>query len=134
MIMLICQTDSRIAQSYPICAKKRLDLSASAKSNHQPDWPTKVQSEGGDMRTRDLDEAIDAVAVTDVVEEIPVLVPGLIRRAERFMADNAATPITVSDVAAHLGDKPAVTTGGIPPVACHDTECVPQAGQIAAGA
>jgi transcriptional regulator GlxA family with amidase domain len=27
----------------------------------------------------------------------------VIRRAERFMADNAATPITVSDVAAHLG-------------------------------
>jgi AraC-like DNA-binding protein len=29
--------------------------------------------------------------------------PGLVRRAERFMADNADTPITVSDVAAHLG-------------------------------
>ena len=55
------------------------------------------------MRTRDLDEAIDAVTVTETVEDTPVLVPGLIRRAERFMADNAATPITVSDVAAHLG-------------------------------
>ena len=30
-------------------------------------------------------------------------VPGIVRRAERFMADNADTPITVSDVAAQLG-------------------------------
>jgi AraC-like DNA-binding protein len=30
-------------------------------------------------------------------------VPGIVRRAERFMADNADTPITMSDVAAHLG-------------------------------
>jgi AraC-like DNA-binding protein len=30
-------------------------------------------------------------------------VPGVVRRAERFMADSADTPITVSDVAAHLG-------------------------------
>lgn len=30
-------------------------------------------------------------------------VPGLVRRAERFMVDNAETPITVSDVAAELG-------------------------------
>ena len=30
-------------------------------------------------------------------------VPGIVRRAERFMADNADTPVTVSDVAAHLG-------------------------------
>jgi len=30
-------------------------------------------------------------------------VPGVVRRAERFMTDNAGTPITVSDVAAHLG-------------------------------
>lgn len=30
-------------------------------------------------------------------------VPGIVRRAERFMADNADMPITVSDVAAHLG-------------------------------
>jgi transcriptional regulator GlxA family with amidase domain len=55
------------------------------------------------MRTRDLDEAIAAVTATDTAEQTPVPVPGLIRRAERFMADNAATPITVSDVAAHLG-------------------------------
>lgn len=34
-------------------------------------------------------------------ERVPV--PGLIRRAERYMTDNAQTPITVSDVAAHLG-------------------------------
>jgi transcriptional regulator GlxA family with amidase domain len=38
-----------------------------------------------------------------MAEDTPAPVPGLIRRAERFMADNAATPITVSDVAAHLG-------------------------------
>jgi AraC-like DNA-binding protein len=30
-------------------------------------------------------------------------IPGLIRKAERYMADNAETRITVSDVAAHLG-------------------------------
>ena len=30
-------------------------------------------------------------------------VPGVVRRAERFMADNADASITVSDVAAHLG-------------------------------
>ncbi len=30
-------------------------------------------------------------------------VPGVVRRAERFMVDNADAPITVSDVAAHLG-------------------------------
>ena len=82
--MLICQSDSRFAHGYPICAKKKLDLSASAKSNHQPVWTTMVQSEGGDMRTRDLDEAVDAVTVTDMAEDTPVLVPGLIRRAERL--------------------------------------------------
>src|SRR5262245_61848493 len=35
--------------------------------------------------------------------DIPAPVPGIVRRAERFMADNADTPINVSDVAAHLG-------------------------------
>jgi AraC-like DNA-binding protein len=30
-------------------------------------------------------------------------VPGMVRRAERYIADNAELPITVSDVAAHLG-------------------------------
>jgi AraC-like DNA-binding protein len=30
-------------------------------------------------------------------------VPGVVRRAERFMNDNADTPITVSEVAAHIG-------------------------------
>jgi AraC-like DNA-binding protein len=38
-----------------------------------------------------------------MAEDTPAPVPGVIRRAERFMADSAATPITVSDVAAHLG-------------------------------
>jgi hypothetical protein len=37
-----------------------------------------------------------------MAEDTPAPVPGLIRRAERFMADNAVTPIAVSDVAAHL--------------------------------
>jgi AraC-like DNA-binding protein len=39
----------------------------------------------------------------DIAAEVPTLVPGLVRRAERYMADNAKAPITVSDVAAHLG-------------------------------
>src|SRR6185503_8458611 len=30
-------------------------------------------------------------------------VPGIVRRAERYISDNAQAPITVSDVAAHLG-------------------------------
>ena len=38
-----------------------------------------------------------------MAEDTPAPVPGVIRRAERFMADSAAMPITVSDVAAHLG-------------------------------
>jgi AraC-like DNA-binding protein len=33
----------------------------------------------------------------------PVPVPGLVRRAERFIEEHAAGPITVSDVADHLG-------------------------------
>lgn len=36
-------------------------------------------------------------------ENAPSPVPGLVRRAERFMADNVEAPITVSDVARHLG-------------------------------
>jgi AraC-like DNA-binding protein len=39
----------------------------------------------------------------EMAEAASVPIPGLVRRAERFMVDNAATPITVSDVAAHLG-------------------------------
>lgn len=39
----------------------------------------------------------------DLRAEAPTPVPGLVRRAERFMVDNAETPITVSDVAAALG-------------------------------
>jgi hypothetical protein len=35
-----------------------------------------------------------------LAETVPAPVPGLVRRAERFMVDNAETPITVSDVAA----------------------------------
>ncbi len=34
---------------------------------------------------------------------VPVLMPGLVRKAERFMVDNAENPITVSDVASYLG-------------------------------
>ncbi len=39
----------------------------------------------------------------EMAETEAVPVPGLIRRAERYMADNVGTGITVSDVAAHLG-------------------------------
>jgi AraC-like DNA-binding protein len=39
----------------------------------------------------------------ELAEEAPAPVPGLVRRAERFMADNAEASITVSDVAEHLG-------------------------------
>jgi AraC-like DNA-binding protein len=39
----------------------------------------------------------------ELAGNMPGPVPGIVRRAERFMADNADTPITVSDVAAHLG-------------------------------
>jgi AraC-like DNA-binding protein len=39
----------------------------------------------------------------EMAQAMPTPVPGLVRRAERFMADNADTPITVSDVAEHLG-------------------------------
>jgi AraC-like DNA-binding protein len=35
--------------------------------------------------------------------ETPLPVPGLIRRAERYILENAGAPITVSDVAAELG-------------------------------
>jgi AraC-like DNA-binding protein len=38
-----------------------------------------------------------------ISEEVPVPVPGIIRRAERFMADNADASITISMVAAELG-------------------------------
>jgi len=38
-----------------------------------------------------------------MAEDTSAPVPGIVRRAERFMTDNADTPITVSDVAAHLG-------------------------------
>jgi AraC-like DNA-binding protein len=39
----------------------------------------------------------------EMAEPAPAPVPGLVRRAERFMVDNAEAPITVSDVASHLG-------------------------------
>jgi AraC-like DNA-binding protein len=39
----------------------------------------------------------------EMAETAPVPIPGLVRRAERYMIDNAGTPITVSDVAAELG-------------------------------
>jgi hypothetical protein len=34
---------------------------------------------------------------------VPTLIPRAVRWAERFMIDNAGSPITVSDVADHLG-------------------------------
>jgi transcriptional regulator GlxA family with amidase domain len=39
----------------------------------------------------------------DLAASEPTPIPGLVRRAERYMTDHADTPITVSDVAAHLG-------------------------------
>lgn len=39
----------------------------------------------------------------EIAETEPTPVPGLVRRAERYIADHAATAITASDVAAHLG-------------------------------
>lgn len=39
----------------------------------------------------------------ELLERVPTPVPGLIRRAERYMVDNADGSITVSDVADHLG-------------------------------
>jgi AraC-like DNA-binding protein len=36
-------------------------------------------------------------------EKDGALVPGVVRRAERYISDHAGAPITVSDVAAHLG-------------------------------
>jgi AraC-like DNA-binding protein len=39
----------------------------------------------------------------EMAEDASAPVPGVVRRAEHFMADSADTPITVSDVAAHLG-------------------------------
>jgi AraC-like DNA-binding protein len=39
----------------------------------------------------------------EMAEPAPAPVPGLVRRGERFMVDNAQAPITVSDVAGHLG-------------------------------
>jgi AraC-like DNA-binding protein len=39
----------------------------------------------------------------ELARAVPTPVPGVVRRAERFMADNADAPITVSDVADHLG-------------------------------
>jgi AraC-like DNA-binding protein len=39
----------------------------------------------------------------ELARTVPTPVPGVVRRAERFMIDNAASRITVSDVAQHLG-------------------------------
>jgi AraC-like DNA-binding protein len=39
----------------------------------------------------------------ELVQSRPTPVPGVVRRAERFIIDNAGTPITVSDVADSLG-------------------------------
>jgi AraC-like DNA-binding protein len=40
---------------------------------------------------------------TEIRERGPTPVPGVVRRAERYMADHAETPVTVSEVAAHVG-------------------------------
>ena len=39
----------------------------------------------------------------ELARSVPTPVPGIVRRAERFLIDNAVAPITVSDVADHLG-------------------------------
>ena len=39
----------------------------------------------------------------ELAQTVPTPVPGIVRRAERFMIDNAGSPITVSDVADHFG-------------------------------
>jgi AraC-like DNA-binding protein len=39
----------------------------------------------------------------ELAQAVPTPIPGVVRRAERFMIDNAGSPITVSDVADHLG-------------------------------
>jgi transcriptional regulator GlxA family with amidase domain len=39
----------------------------------------------------------------ELARTVPTPVPGVVRRTERFMIDNAASRITVSDVAQHLG-------------------------------
>ena len=38
-----------------------------------------------------------------LAEPVPTPVPGIVRRAERYMQDNAEAPIVISDVAAELG-------------------------------
>jgi transcriptional regulator GlxA family with amidase domain len=38
-----------------------------------------------------------------MAQPTPTPVPGLVRRAERFIVDNAEEPIIVSDIADHLG-------------------------------
>jgi AraC-like DNA-binding protein len=39
----------------------------------------------------------------ELAQTVPTPVPGVVRRAERFMIDNARSRITVSDVADHMG-------------------------------
>jgi hypothetical protein len=39
----------------------------------------------------------------ELARTVPTLIPRAVRRAERFLIDNAGSPITVSDVAHHLG-------------------------------
>jgi AraC-like DNA-binding protein len=49
---------------------------------------------------------------SELAEDVPAAVPNLIRRAERYMIENATTEITVSDVAAHLGISMRSLQGG----------------------
>jgi AraC-like DNA-binding protein len=39
----------------------------------------------------------------ELAQSVPTPVPGVVRRAERFIIDNAGASITVTDVADHLG-------------------------------
>jgi AraC-like DNA-binding protein len=71
--------------------------------------------DGGFAPTRSAKRAFDEYLLTLLLHHHPhnysaelaetglVPVPGLVRRAERYMIDNAERPITISDVAAELG-------------------------------
>lgn len=49
---------------------------------------------------------------SELSQGVPPAIPGVIRKAERFMIDNASTEIAMSDVAAHLGISVRSLQGG----------------------
>jgi AraC-like DNA-binding protein len=46
---------------------------------------------------------IRTITAKELARTVPTPIPRAVRRAERFIIDNAGSPITVSDVADHLG-------------------------------